>query len=238
MSKKPNPFALSLGRLRKPTSRRIYRFRRRVKALRAYLELYTFPAEAPTDAALDALYRAAGKLRRAYLIREALPAIAPSEKAALAKKLRKRKKRFKKAYKLYRKPLRATLRLWRERYPFPGSEPSAQQLWQAQAKRWVESLRRWVLAFPEEAADAEAWHELRRLLRKWELGAKWAPLPEVPPKTLSQLLGDWRDQQALFRWLSRRGVDPVRLAPLQAEIRTAQAKLRLAWAQWRRTLEQ
>lgn len=236
MPKAPNPFALSLGRLRKPTSRRIYRFRRQVKALRAYLALYTFPAEAPTDAALDALYQAAGKLRRAYLIRKALRNLALEGESALRRRLRKRKKQFRTAYKLHKKAIRATLRRWRAMYPFPGPEPSAQQLWQAQAERWVNFLRKRVLEFPEEPADAEAWHELRRILRQWELGAKWVALPQLPPKVLAQLLGDWRDQQALLAWLVRWEVDPLRLAPLRAEIQATEAQLRNAWIQWRHTL--
>lgn len=236
MAKAANPFSLKLGQLRKPTSPRIYRFRRRVKALRAYLDLYTFPGEPPTDAPLDALYRAAGKLRRTYLIREALPTVAPSEKETLARQLLKRKKRFQKAYKLYKKPIRATLKRWRARYPLPASAPSAQQLWQAQAARWVEALRKEVFGFPEVPADAEAWHDLRRLLRKWELGAKWAPVPELPPKALSQLLGDWRDRQALLSWLLKRQVDPIYLAPLRAEIQIQEIQIRKAWAKWRSTL--
>lgn len=119
---KKNPFRLRLHKLTNPTPRRIYRFRHQVKRLRAYLLLYVFPKEPPPLPPIDMLYKKAGKLRQAYLIRKATKDFSPSIFEKARKQVKKEKKRFLKAYWALRPEAKKFLKVWAKRFPLPEGQ--------------------------------------------------------------------------------------------------------------------
>lgn len=230
-----NPFRLGLKRVRKATPKAIYRFRRRVKRLRVYLALYTFPAEPPSYPALDKLFRRAGKLRQAYLNRDWVQKHLPEWKEAAYRAINYRKKRFLKAYKKLVKEVKAELKAWKKRFPPPWKGRDGMDFWEGQVRRWIEAHKEALRAFPSPPYAPEQIHELRTLIRRWELTKVWAPLPEIPPEALSTKLGTVRDLYLLIRWLQREGADSDLIASLQARQQAYEKEALALWESWRST---
>ncbi|MCS7162765.1 MAG: hypothetical protein NZ958_05510 [Bacteroidia bacterium] len=237
MKAKPNPFRLGLKALSRPSPKRIYRFRRRVKRLQAYLALYTFPAEPPISEALLTLYRAAGKLRQAHLIQKALKPYGPPWYKLAKKRRKKWLRRFRKVWKATYKATRADLRRWAESFPPPWkSGLRMRRFWHQQVQNWGEAQKRRILALPEVPTTPEMLHQLRQALRRWELAGKWAELPLMPPAALTQLLGEARDLYLLLRWLRKKGASEDFLQPIVAAQQEKQAQALELWQSWRSSL--
>lgn len=230
--KRRSPFKLRLRSLAKPTPRRIYRFRRRVKQLRVYLALYTLPAEPPTAPALDSLFRRAGKLRQAYLTWSAIQDWGfPLEKTA-GKYVKKQRKRFLDALKLHKKEVRVVLSQWKQLYPPPWQQGKVPASWLRQGEQWAQVHKAKLKNFPPVPETPEQFHELRQVLRNWELAARWVELPEIPPSSLTKSLGDARDLYLLLRWLRRKGAEESFCEAVEREYRRAyEAALKL-WQGW------
>lgn len=231
--KQRSPFKLKLRSLAQPTPRRIYRFRRRVKGLRVYLALYTLPADPPAAPALDILFRRAGKLRQAYLTRKAIEQWDfPLEKIT-SKRIKKQKRRFLEAFKLYKKEVKALLRQWKKLYPPPWQQGEVPASWIRQGEQWVQLHKAKLKAFPPVPETPEQFHELRQVLRSWELAAQWVNLSELPPSSLTKSLGDARDLYLLERWMRKRGVEEAFCEAVEREYRRAYETALKLWEEWR-----
>ncbi|GEM_PF-1805275 len=238
--KRRSPFRIGLRRVKRPTPKAIYRFRRKVKRLRVYLGLYAFPSEAPSSPALDKLFRRAGKLRQAYLYLDWVKANAPEWKTAAKAEVRYRKRRFRKAYKALRQAVREVLSVWEKRFPPPWKEHSALsglEVWQQQGRRWVEAHKAALRAFPAPPYSRSQLHELRTLCRRWELAQVWVELDELPPQGLTALLGDARDLYLLWRWLQEMGAPEALLHRIQRQETEKESQALLLWQSWRSSLE-
>lgn len=234
--KRRNPFRVGLGRLRRATPKVVYRFRRRVKRLRVYLGLYAFPAEPPASAALDKLFRRAGKLRQAYLHLEWVREHAPDWKAAAKAEVRYRKRRLRKAYKALQAAAHKDLSAWKKRFPPPWKGHSGWEVWTQQGRRWVEAHKAALRTFPEPPYTPRQFHELRTLCRRWELAQVWVDLEEVPPPTLTPILGDVRDLYLLWRWLQDVGAPEGLLHRVQRLQTEKESEALHLWQTWRSSL--
>ncbi|MDW8015791.1 MAG: hypothetical protein RMK19_07240 [Bacteroidia bacterium] len=224
---------MGLRRLRQLTPSAVYRFRRRIKRLRVYLSLYTFPAEPPTHPSLDTLFRRAGKLRQAYLNLEWIQAHAPHWRKAAKKEVKRRRRRLKRVYKAERQTIRDLLRTWKERFPFPWRSEEGLLFWAQQVSRWVQAQKQNALSFPAPPFDPTQLHELRTILRRWELAGTWAPLPETPPANLTSLLGKVRDLYLLHKWLTRTGAEEELLQRVEQLQKDTEAQALALWNDWR-----
>lgn len=229
----PKPFRIGLRRLRSLSPKSIYRFRRKVKRLRVYLALYNFPADPPSNPALDKLFRRAGKLRQAYLHMEWLQTLAPEWKKAAKAEIKYRKRRLRKVLKPSIKEVQKAIMEWEKRFPEPWTTAEGMQLWQDQGRHWTDFHKEKLRAFPPPPYTSEQLHDLRTLLRKWELAGYWADLPESPPKGLATLLGEARDLYLLQKWLRKVGAEDSLLETVQnlQEQKTTEALVQ--WETWR-----
>ncbi|MCX8113193.1 MAG: hypothetical protein N3E49_08395 [Bacteroidia bacterium] len=234
--KRRNPFRLGLRRLRKPTPKAIYRFRRRVKRLRVYLELYTFPSEAPHSPALSRLFRRAGKLRQAYLHEEWVRLHAPEWRKAVKKEIRYRKRRFSKLYRKSVEDIRGVLAEWRKRFPPPWKEKESLVMWEKQGQSWIQVHKATLRQFPSPPYTTKQLHELRTLIRKWELATVWVDLLERPPAELSTLLGEARDLYLLQKWLTQKGSKKPLLDSIRHELLRKESQAIALWQSWRASL--
>ncbi|MCX7606444.1 MAG: CHAD domain-containing protein [Bacteroidia bacterium] len=233
MATPPNPFALGLKGLRRPTPKRIYRFRRRVKRLRAYLALYAFPAPPPTCSALDALFKAAGKLRQLHLIHDQVQQICADLQKKSKKELRKKEEKFIQSYKGNRKEAARCVKNWKQKFPPPWTNGGREKAWERQGKRWLQAKRTQLVSFPETPDTPHVWHDLRRFLRQWELAGKWVPLSPLPPAELTQALGETRDLHLLLRWLQKQGAPPKCQSPVIEAFRRKEEEALRQWQEWR-----
>ncbi|MEN3041250.1 MAG: hypothetical protein ABDH66_06915 [Bacteroidia bacterium] len=229
----PKPFRLGLRRLYKLSPKRVYRFRRKVKRLRIYLGLYSFPADPPSHPALDKLFRRAGKLRQAYINWDLVKVLAPKWEDKAKEEVKHRKNRLKKVLKPLSRAAKQILKEWEKRYPIPWTTPEGIQLWQEQGRRWVEFHKSQLKAFPSPPYMPEQLHELRTLLRRWELASHWLILPELPPEGLTKLLGDARDLYLLHRWMEKIGADVDSLETIQKLYQQKQTEALAQWELWR-----
>lgn len=227
-----NPFALRLKRLRKASPKAVYTFRQRVKRLRAYLELYSFPTPPPSEPALDALYQLTGQLRRAWLNQKYARKWAPSLLRAAKKRLRKRKKLFHARYAELLLPIRKTLHLWEKRFPL-SSTLKEEHSWQSQVEAWLQSLRTRLEAFPPPPYLPEQTHQLRILLRTWEKATEVCPLAETPPENLTKALGRARDIFLFLKWAEKKGLNPESLAQIQSRYQRWYEQALSSWWTWR-----
>ncbi|MCS7189396.1 MAG: hypothetical protein RMJ66_06480 [Bacteroidia bacterium] len=172
----------------------------------AYLTLYAFPAETPISPALTAIYKAAGKLRQAYLIRKQLEDLDPTLHKKVQKLIRKRKKQFLQVYDTHRRLLRQQLRNWKRQFPLPWLYPETQQSWKKQTKNWINLVKAKLRAYPPPPYTPQVWHEIRKWLRQWELAKTWVSFSDLPPSHLTKKLGDARDLYLLLRWLEKQGL--------------------------------
>ncbi|MCX7980217.1 MAG: hypothetical protein N3A68_04100 [Bacteroidia bacterium] len=228
---KKAPFHLRLRKLTHPTPRRIYRFRRRIKRLQAYLLLYVFPQTPPSAPPIETLYKQAGKLRQAYLIRKAAEDFSPTLIKKAQKQVRKRKRRFLKAYRLHKAEAKKILREWADRFPVPAEE--AFQRWHMQGHTWLQSWKAPLSDFPLSPYTPERWHDLRGLLRTWEMAAYWVKLPEIPPPGLTDYLGKARDHYILYKWLVKQGSPPSLQDKIKRKYRKYEQKALETWQNWR-----
>ncbi|MCS6789968.1 MAG: hypothetical protein NZ580_03190 [Bacteroidia bacterium] len=234
--KRHSPFRLKLRSLTKPTPRRIYRFRRRVKQLRVYLALYTLPADPPAALALDALFRRAGKLRQAYLTWQSIQDLDFPLEKVIRKQIKKQRKRFLEALRLHRKEVRALLHQWRKLYPPPWKQGRVPASWLRQGERWVQLHKAKLMSLPPVPETPEQFHELRRVLRSWELAARWVELPAVPPPSLTKALGEARDLYLFVQWLRKKGVEETFYEAVEQNYRQAHEAALSLWQAYRSAL--
>lgn len=229
------PFRLRWKRLKKPSPRRIYRFRRAVKRLRAYLSVYTFPASPPDLPALSELYKAAGKLRQAYLIRKQVKKWLPQQKKAAKERVRRRIRQFHRAYAAQIEAAKAELRAVARQFPSP---PKAEKetFWKGQVNHWLSTLKETLRAFPNPPYSPPQWHELRKHLRTWEMAAEVQDLPELPPTGLTKALGQARDLHLLLQWLEKRGAPSSDLTPIRESMQAWENQALEQWVGWRSSL--
>ncbi|MCS7152337.1 MAG: CHAD domain-containing protein [Bacteroidia bacterium] len=232
VEKKRNPFKVGLRRLRKATPKAVYRFRRRIKRLRVYLALYSFPQPAPHSKAIDKLFRRAGKLRQAYLYLEWVKLHAPEWKDAAKAEISYRKRRFKKAYKKLVKEVKSTLAEWEKRFPPPWIKEESLPLWENQGRLWVEAQKEALRKIDSESLTPEKLHELRTILRQWELAAAWVELPEKPPANLTTYLGEARDLYLLQRWLQKLGAEESLLQHIHTLRADLESQALAVWRKW------
>jgi hypothetical protein len=175
--------------------------------------------------ALDEMYRLAGKVRKFQLFRQQAKKATSTTKRLIRKRLRKWRKQARRYWGLHGAAIQSQVATWRQQYPWP---PQAPDLWERQVKTWLGALYESLLSYSHQTLSSEALHEMRRLLKMWELARTFAPLPEPPPKIV-QTLGETHDYDVLLRWFQKQAPqDPLLTKTIQKHDKV-QAKALQLW---------